>query len=65
MTDFETDPPSPCVGVCMMNPRTELCEGCYRTLDEISGWWHMSAHEKRALAAELERRQEQILDGTF
>lgn len=37
--------PSPCINVCRMEG--QLCLGCYRTLDEISGWSQMSRVEKQ------------------
>jgi predicted Fe-S protein YdhL (DUF1289 family) len=30
--------PSPCVGVCTIDPACGLCVGCARTLDEIAAW---------------------------
>jgi predicted Fe-S protein YdhL (DUF1289 family) len=30
--------PSPCISVCRMDAATGLCEGCFRTLDEIAAW---------------------------
>jgi acyl dehydratase len=54
MTD---DVPSPCIDVCRMNPLTQLCDGCSRTLDEIAGWSAFDAAQKRAvLAASAARR---------
>ena len=47
---------SPCTSVCRMNPRTELCEGCGRTLTEIAEWLLYSDDEKRALLGELATR---------
>jgi predicted Fe-S protein YdhL (DUF1289 family) len=41
------DVPSPCVSVCRMDPVTELCEGCFRTLDEIAYWAQMEDEGKR------------------
>jgi hypothetical protein len=29
---------TPCIAVCMMDPRTNLCFGCGRTLPEIARW---------------------------
>jgi predicted Fe-S protein YdhL (DUF1289 family) len=29
---------SPCINVCRMDPVTAWCEGCLRTIDEISAW---------------------------
>ena len=51
------DVPSPCNNVCRMNPATGLCEGCFRTLDEIAAWSAMSATEKRAVLAHLPSRR--------
>ena len=48
---------SPCTNVCKMNPQTGLCEGCYRTLDEIAAWSGMSAEEKRAVLDRLPARR--------
>lgn len=33
-----TQIPSPCVNLCKINRDTDLCEGCWRTLDEIISW---------------------------
>jgi uncharacterized protein len=43
----EPDVPSPCIGVCRMDPVTQLCEGCLRTLDEIAAWSRMEDRAKR------------------
>ncbi|ROZ69459.1 DUF1289 domain-containing protein [Ramlibacter sp. WS9] len=40
--------PSPCISVCRMDPVSELCEGCFRTLDEIAAWGRMEDQGKRA-----------------
>ncbi len=34
----EFDLVSPCIGVCQMDPVTELCRGCWRTIGEIASW---------------------------
>jgi predicted Fe-S protein YdhL (DUF1289 family) len=52
--------PSPCISVCRMDAATGICEGCYRTLDEIAAWSRASEDEKRAVwNALLQRAQEQ------
>jgi len=51
------DVPSPCNNVCRMSPDTGLCEGCFRTLDEIAAWSAMSDSEKRAVLAQLPARR--------
>lgn len=50
---------SPCISVCNMNADTALCEGCWRTLDEIAGWSVMSDDEKRAALTEVRARKEE------
>jgi predicted Fe-S protein YdhL (DUF1289 family) len=47
---------TPCIAVCMIDPRTDLCLGCGRTLPEIARWGQMPADERRALMAELPER---------
>ena len=39
--------PSPCMSVCRMDANTELCEGCFRTLDEIAAWGALEDPAKR------------------
>jgi predicted Fe-S protein YdhL (DUF1289 family) len=48
--------PSPCISVCRMDAATGICEGCYRTLDEIARWGSASEEEKLAIWDELLRR---------
>jgi uncharacterized protein len=38
---------SPCISVCNINDDSGLCEGCYRTLDEIAVWSQMDNAAKR------------------
>jgi len=40
-------PLSPCISVCRMSEQSGLCEGCFRTLDEITGWGHRASDAKR------------------
>jgi predicted Fe-S protein YdhL (DUF1289 family) len=55
-TMFDTTVPSPCVGVCTMDPDTGFCLGCFRTLDEIAGWGMMGRERKEAILEELDGR---------
>jgi uncharacterized protein len=48
--------PSPCISVCRMDAATGLCEGCWRTLDEITAWGLASDAEKRGMWQELVKR---------
>jgi len=51
---------SPCVKVCQMDPRRNLCLGCCRTLDEIMRWSGMSDAERDQVMAELPRRRKAL-----
>src|SRR4029453_828991 len=42
---------TPCIAVCMMDPRTRLCLGCGRTLPEIARWHRMDTAERRSVMA--------------
>jgi predicted Fe-S protein YdhL (DUF1289 family) len=39
-------PVSPCVRLCRIEPESQLCWGCGRSLDEIARWTTMSEGEK-------------------
>jgi uncharacterized protein len=39
-----------------MDPRTNLCFGCGRTLPEIARWSRMDSAERLAIMAQLEAR---------
>ncbi|WP_153110369.1 DUF1289 domain-containing protein [Propionivibrio limicola] len=47
---------SPCVRLCGLDAETGLCRGCFRTLDEITGWWKGSDEDRLAILAAVERR---------
>lgn len=47
---------SPCISVCVMSPRTALCLGCGRTLQEISDWAGLTPEERAAIMATLVQR---------
>ena len=48
---------SPCNSVCRIDPRTGLCEGCFRTLDEIARWSTIDDAQKRAVRDALRLRR--------
>jgi uncharacterized protein len=48
--------PSPCISVCRIDPVTQWCEGCFRTLDEVAGWSQMSDEGKREVWRTIEQR---------
>ena len=52
--------PSPCISVCRMSADTGLCEGCFRTLDEIRFWGTLADDKKRAVWREIEQRLAEV-----
>jgi predicted Fe-S protein YdhL (DUF1289 family) len=50
---------TPCIAVCMIDPKTSLCLGCGRTLPEIARWHRMESAERLAVMAQLGPRMEQ------
>jgi predicted Fe-S protein YdhL (DUF1289 family) len=47
---------TPCIAVCMMDPKTKLCFGCGRTLPEIARWHRMETAERLAVMEGLAMR---------
>jgi predicted Fe-S protein YdhL (DUF1289 family) len=45
---------SPCIGVCRLDPATQVCAGCGRTIGEIVAWPDLPESERRAIVARLE-----------
>jgi prolyl-tRNA editing enzyme YbaK/EbsC (Cys-tRNA(Pro) deacylase)/predicted Fe-S protein YdhL (DUF1289 family) len=41
--------PSPCISVCRINADSGICEGCFRSLAEISGWSRSGPEAQREL----------------
>ena len=50
---------SPCTKVCTIDPRSRLCIGCGRSLNEIGSWRSLSEDERLRIMRELPQR----LDG--
>lgn len=47
---------SPCISVCRMHAVTGLCEGCFRSRDEIAAWGSANDGAKRLTWARIEER---------
>lgn len=57
-----SNPISPCIGVCIIDPASGYCLGCARTIPEIAGWLDFSPEEKRRLLDVLAERQKRSDD---
>ncbi|MBP0481651.1 DUF1289 domain-containing protein [Sagittula salina] len=51
---------SPCVKICVIHPAEHICTGCFRTIQEISGWARMSHEERAALMTDLPDRASRL-----
>ena len=48
--------PSPCLSVCVMDLQTDMCAGCWRTLEEIGAWSRMPDETKRQVWQRIQQR---------
>jgi predicted Fe-S protein YdhL (DUF1289 family) len=48
---------SPCINICKINERSGLCDGCWRTLDEIIVWSKASNNDKTHILQKVEQRK--------
>lgn len=49
--------PSPCLSVCRMDRDRAVCEGCWRSIEEIAGWSRMADADKLVVWERIEARQ--------
>ena len=47
---------TPCIAICVIDPKAKLCLGCGRTLPEIARWGRMESAERQSIMAALETR---------
>ncbi len=48
---------SPCIGVCEIDPKNNLCMGCFRSAQEIENWSYYEDKKKEEILILLERRK--------
>ena len=48
---------SPCLGICKLFDDTNICQGCFRTIQEIDGWEERDEHEKLEILSRIEQRK--------
>ena len=47
---------SPCKSDCYIDQQTNLCRGCFRTIDEIIRWANLSTEEKEKILQKIKTR---------
>jgi len=50
---------SPCVKICKVT-KDIYCDGCFRTIEEISNWSKYSNKEKESIISSLEERKKSL-----
>ena len=51
---------SPCINICVIDAETGFCSGCFRTIEEISGWQRLTPEQKLDLLHELTDRSRPV-----
>ena len=49
--------PSPCNGVCTLDPKTDICLGCFRTRHEIAAWRASNDTMRKAIMDRIAARK--------
>jgi hypothetical protein len=52
---------SPCDNNCIIDIYLNICQGCYRTMDEIIRWATMNEREKAAVLKNIDLRKKNYL----
>ncbi|MBL8687611.1 MAG: DUF1289 domain-containing protein [Rhodospirillaceae bacterium] len=50
--------PSPCIGLCILDPGTGFCKGCFRTIEEIGAWLGLDEEGRRAVLVRIRERRD-------
>jgi hypothetical protein len=53
----DTEPQSPCVSICVLDDK-DICQGCFRSAEEVTDWFMSSAERKLEILAMAEERRE-------
>lgn len=51
---------TPCVKICVLDPKSGLCRGCGRNVDEIARWGTFSSEQRLQIMSELASRLERL-----
>ncbi|WP_197443249.1 DUF1289 domain-containing protein [Lignipirellula cremea] len=57
-------PASPCINFCQLDPSSQICQGCWRTLNEIVAWPRLSAQQQHTVVAACQTRAVERANGT-
>ena len=46
---------TPCIGICKLDKKKELCIGCLRTISDIKNWNNYSLEKKQDIMESLKK----------
>ena len=49
------EPQSPCISICVLDEK-DICQGCFRSAEEITDWFIATASEKRNILRQARER---------
>jgi uncharacterized protein len=52
---------SPCISLCQMDAASDLCKGCWRTMDDIVAWGTLSDAGKLLILKQIALRKTQVV----
>ena len=61
MKELSTPVESPCIRKCCLDDN-DICLGCFRTLEQITGWTRFTDKQKRKVLQSCEQRRQQYRD---
>ncbi len=56
---------SPCIGVCSIDPKTNLCLGCLRSSEEIAIWPLIDNQKALEIMKEIKKRSYKKLNSNL
>ena len=56
MSDEHASVESPCIGLCQLGPRDQVCLGCGRHINEIASWHEASNEQQREIIRRARER---------
>ncbi|MBI1937768.1 MAG: DUF1289 domain-containing protein [Ignavibacteriales bacterium] len=52
-----TNSESPCDGSCIIDPKTDYCKSCFRTMNEIMEWLSFTYEQRKDVLKKVEARK--------
>lgn len=53
---------TPCIRICKISPEHGLCEGCWRSIDEVEQWDELTDEQKERVMIAIDIRKELLCE---